>query len=111
MYSKILKITVYTSVVANIVAVAGLYVLQKQFVYANEFSTDSLSNFIGSFYPWFITISSGLAVIMLIYSGYLMMTSAGNIEQVNKGKEYIIGALTGLAFIILAGLIYNTIKI
>lgn len=112
--SKLLKYSYYASVLATVGTVGMKYLISKQVISADggtEFKIESLNVFIADFYPWVITVSISLAVIILIYAGYLMVTSAGNIEQTNKGKEYITGALSGLAFLILAGLIYNSLKI
>jgi len=84
--------------------------IYRQQVSADEFSSKGLVDFMAVFYPWALSVSSGLAVIVLIYSGYLYVTSAGNMEQTNKAKEFIFGALSGLAFLILAAMIYNVIK-
>lgn len=108
----IVKIIYYFSVIFTFCLVGANYLLRNQGIYADElFATSSLDDFVSVFYPWAITVSSALAVVMLIYSGYLFVTSAGNMEQVNKAKEYIVGALSGLAFLILAALIFRTLQL
>jgi len=111
MYGKILKYFYYTLIGLFLLILGSLYLSKNQLIFADEFKSESLDAFVNDFYPWAITISAGLAVIMLIYSGYLYVTSAGNMEQINKAKEYIIGALSGLAFLILAALIFRTISV
>lgn len=107
----------YLSIGVIIFGVAGLYFISKQQISADQpssntlFSSDSLQTFVSSFFPWAVEISGGLAIIVIIYAGYLYVTSAGNVEQTNKAKEYIVGALSGLVFLVLAGLIYQTISI
>lgn len=66
---------------------------------------DSLPEYISNIYNWSIGVAAGLAVIMLIYAGYLYVTSAGNPESINLAKEIIIGAIAGFVFLILAALI------
>jgi len=110
MYAKLLKYSYYLSVLI-ITGIAGFaYFQRKQMIFADEFSSESLSSFMSSFYPWAVTICAGLAIIMLIYSGFLYVTSAGNVEQANRAKEYIIGALSGLVFLILTALIYQSLQ-
>jgi len=48
-----------------------------------------------------------LAVIMIIYGGFLFMTSAGNPEKVKKGKSTILYGLVGLIIALLAFVIVN----
>jgi len=71
----------------------------------------TLEDWIPNFYLWAVGIAGSLAILMLIYAGYLYATSTGNPEQSNLAKEYIIGALSGLAFLLLAFIIYNTVKV
>ncbi|MDA2922147.1 pilin [Patescibacteria group bacterium AH-259-L07] len=40
-----------------------------------------------------------LALVMFIYGGILWMTSGGNAEKIKKGKDTIVWAVIGLAFI------------
>ena len=75
------------------------------------FGGDDLDSWIKNFYIWALGIGSLLAILILMYAGYLLTTSRGNPEQVNLAKEYIIGALSGLAFLLLAAVIYYAIKI
>lgn len=55
---------------------------------------------------WFLNFSSqiggGIAFLLLLYGAFTLMTSAGNPEKVNQGKEIITSALSGLLLIIFA---------
>jgi hypothetical protein len=75
------------------------------------FGGDNLDSWIKNFYTWTLGIGSLLAILILMYAGYLLTTSRGHPEQVNLAKEYIIGALSGLAFLLLAAVIYDAIKV
>lgn len=113
-YSNALKYTYYVAVGLVFLSVSGAFLVKKQYISADGngfFADSSLDAFVNEFYPWAMTISAGLAIIMLIYSGYLFVTSAGNMEQVNKAKEYIVGALSGLAFLMLAAMILRTLQV
>lgn len=46
-------------------------------------------------------ILGGLALLMLIYAGYLYMTSQGNPEQTGRAKDIIIGVVTGIVLLFL----------
>ena len=65
----------------------------------------NIGNYITILYKWVIPFAGGLGVLVLIYAGYLYATSQGNPDSINRAKELIIGALTGLALIILSGII------
>lgn len=47
-------------------------------------------------------IVGSIALLMFVYGGFLWMTSAGNREKVEKGKETLIWATIGLAVIFAA---------
>jgi len=68
-----------------------------------------IGDYITILYNWIIPFAGGLAVLVLIYAGYLYATSQGNPDSVNRAKELIIGAITGLALIILAGVILHNV--
>lgn len=69
----------------------------------------NISNYITILYKWVVPFAAGLAVLMIIYSGYLYITSQGNPDNIKQAKDYIIGALVGLALIILAGVILKNV--
>jgi len=60
-------------------------------------------------YKWAIPLGSALAALVIIYAGYLYATSQGNPDSVKMAKDLIIGALVGLALIILAGVILRNV--
>ncbi len=51
---------------------------------------------------WLLGFVSLVAVVYLIYGGYLWLTAAGNEQRVEKAKQVILQALIGLVIIILA---------
>lgn len=46
-----------------------------------------------------LPLLGGIALLMMIYAGYLYMTSQGNTDQINKAKDIIIGVLVGIVLI------------
>lgn len=58
----------------------------------------------------FILLFLGLiAVIMIIYGGFLYVTSAGNEENVGKGKKILIYAAIGIVIILISFALVNTL--
>ncbi len=58
---------------------------------------------------WALAIAFIAAVIVLIYGGFLYITSAGNTEQAGKGKTAIQNALIGVVIIILSYIIVQIV--
>lgn len=112
-YHNWLSYIYYLSVLIFIGLVGFFYFFKKQLISADPsselFDSSSLQNYLEKFMPWIVSVSGSLAIIVLIYAGYLYVTSAGNVDQVNKAKEFITGTLIGLAFLLSAGLVYNTL--
>lgn len=50
-----------------------------------------------------------LAVIMVIYGGFLYVSSAGNEENVNKAKKILLYAVLGIVVIIISFALVNTL--
>jgi glucose uptake protein GlcU len=52
--------------------------------------------FVARFYVVGLSIVGSIALVFLIYGGYVIMISRGNPEELNKGKSYIYYSLAGL---------------
>lgn len=52
--------------------------------------------FVGTFYGWGLSIIGGVALLFIIYGGYLIVTCQGNPTQLRKGKSYVFYAIAGL---------------
>ncbi len=48
-----------------------------------------------------------VAVIMIIYGGYIYMTSRGNADQAKRGRTILIWAILGLAVVLAASALVN----
>lgn len=56
--------------------------------------------FIKSFLGLGVGIAGGIAFLLILFSGFQMMTSAGNPEKLNAGKELMTSAISGLVLIV-----------
>ena len=54
-------------------------------------------------------VAGVLAVVYLIYTGIIFITSAGDPGAVTKAKRALVGTLTGLVIVLLAQVVVNTI--
>lgn len=61
--------------------------------------TDPLG-FVKTLFGIVLSLSGGIALLLIITSGYQLMTSQGNPEKVQAAKETITSAIAGLLFII-----------
>lgn len=65
------------------------------------------------FVSWFLKLALGLGgitgLIFLIYGGFIVLTSAGNPDNINKGREMIFSTLAGLFLIAFSLIILEVI--
>lgn len=65
--------------------------------------------FVESLFGFILSLSGGIAVLTIMYAGYVFLTSRGNPEAINKGREMIIAAIVGLLFIVFSFVIMETL--
>lgn len=62
--------------------------------------TSNINAFAGFFLPWAIGIGGGISFLLILLSGFIITTSAGNPDKVKAGKELLTAAVSGLLLII-----------
>jgi hypothetical protein len=67
--------------------------------------------FVQKFYGYGIAFVAGLAILMLIWGGYSILTSRGDPHQLNEGRSYIIYAITGLLLAIFGYVFFQYIAV
>lgn len=65
--------------------------------------------FSGWYYNLILPAGTILAGAMIAFGGITYAQSGGDPEKVKRGKEYIFGAISGLALLICAALIVRTL--
>lgn len=85
-------------------------VCTKTFTAIGDIATDP-SGFVTRIFGFLLSISGGIAVLMIIYSGYNFMTSQGNPETVKEARERLTSAIVGLLFIIFSLVILQIIGV
>ena len=84
---------------------------------ANEISTDlgcfpnDPVGFVQKFYGVGLGFVAGIALLALIYGGYIIMTSGGDPARVNNGKSYIYYAIAGLLLAIFGYVFIQTVLV
>ncbi len=56
--------------------------------------------FVGTIFKWALGIGGGVAFLLIVFSGFLIMTSTGNPERLQQGKELMTSAISGLILLI-----------
>lgn len=60
---------------------------------------------------WATGIGAGIAFLLIIYGGFMVMTSSGNPERIRAGQEMLTSAVTGLILLILSVFILKIIGV
>ncbi|TSC87664.1 MAG: Uncharacterized protein G01um10145_967 [Microgenomates group bacterium Gr01-1014_5] len=56
--------------------------------------------FAGWFLGWAIGVSGGLALLLIVFSGFQIMTASGDPQKLQSGRELLTSAISGLILII-----------
>jgi len=62
--------------------------------------TENLGDFAGFLLKWGVGIGGGIAFILIVLSGFMIMTASGNPEKLQAGKELMTSAIMGLIMLI-----------
>lgn len=60
---------------------------------------------------WGMGVAGGIAILLIIYAGYLIMTSAGNPQRLQAGKELLTAAIMGLVLLLFGVFILQLIGV
>lgn len=67
--------------------------------------------FVQKFYGVGLGILGGIAILVIMFGGYTLITSKGNPTQVQKGKEYIMYAIISLVLAIFGFVFLETVAV
>jgi hypothetical protein len=60
------------------------------------------TSFLSTVLMWAVGIGGGIAFLLIIYAGFMIMTAAGNPERLKAGQELLTSALSGLILLVLS---------
>lgn len=63
---------------------------------------DSTDTFMGQVLKWAVGIGGGIAFLLILYAGFMIMSSQGNPERLKAGQELLTSAISGLILLILS---------
>jgi len=92
-------------------ALAGFLVLATPYLArAADDDAKQLVNYVRDFYMGLLLpVGTVLAGFVIMYAGIVYAMSAGDPGKTGVAKEYIIGAVSGLALLLTAAMIINTL--
>ncbi len=83
----------------------------KEYSLQNPLESKSIPDLIGRSITIFIGVSGSFALLMFVYGGFLWLTSQGNTEKVQKGKQVFTWAVIGLVVIFTAYIVLRQVLI
>lgn len=69
------------------------------------------NEFIAFILRWAIGIGGGIAFLLIVYAGFMIMTSSGNPERLKAGQELLTSAISGIVLLIFSVFILNFIGV
>lgn len=67
--------------------------------------------FLGFILGWAIGIAGGIALLLIVYAGVIMITAGGNPEKVQAGKELLTAAIGGFIFLLFSAYILRFVGV
>lgn len=61
--------------------------------------------------PWAMGVAGGIAFVLMIYAGFMIMTSAGDPRRLQAGKELLTAAIMGLLLLVLGAYLLRLIGV
>lgn len=74
-------------------------------------ASGGLNNFVAFYLQFAVGMAGGLALMLMIYSGILLLLSAGDPEKKKVARDYFVSALTGLLLVLFAAYLLEFIGI
>lgn len=68
-------------------------------------------DFVNFVISWALGIGGGIAFLLIIYSGFMIMTASGNPERLQAGRELLTSAISGLILLIFSVFILKLIGV
>ncbi len=72
---------------------------------------DGQEAFLGAILKWGVGVGGGIAFLLIVYSGFMIMSSAGDPERLKAGQELLTSAISGLILLIFSIFILRFIGI
>lgn len=67
--------------------------------------------FLGQLLGWAIGVGGGIAFLLIVYAGFMIMTSSGNPERLKAGQELLTSAISGIILLVFSVLVLNLIGV
>ncbi len=74
-------------------------------------SATDAGEFVGELFKLGIGIAGGIAMLLILFGGFQILTSTGNPEKLNAGKELIGSAIAGLLMILFSTFLLKVIGV
>lgn len=71
----------------------------------------SQEEFLGDLLRWAIGVGGGIAFLLIVYAGFMIMTSSGNPDRLKAGQELLTSAISGLILLIFSVFILNLLGV
>ena len=69
------------------------------------------TSFLSAVLTWAVGIGGGIAFLLIIYAGFMIMTSSGNPERLKAGQELLTSAISGLILLVFSVFVLKFIGI
>ena len=76
----------------------------------NQVCVTWIGDYIGEIFNYVVAVAGILAVVVMMFGGFLWLMSGGNQERAANGKAYIASALSGLVLVLFSYTLLNFVN-
>ncbi len=69
------------------------------------------NTFLSDILKWAVGVGSGIAFLLMLYAGFMIMTASGNPERIKAGQELLTSAIAGLILLVFSVFILRFIGV
>lgn len=83
---------------------------QRIQVLESRSGAELIYTYVGTIYKWAAGVIGIVCVLIIVFSGIQIMVAGGNSDAIGESKKHIVQSLSGLAVLLLSGLILYSIN-
>jgi hypothetical protein len=107
---KLIAILLFAALLTPAVAFAQVNACRPAPSGGNATTNPQIGQCVNQIYLWALGAAGVLALIMMIYGGYEVMTASGNATRATNGKSYIYSSIIGIVILLGAYLLLSVIN-
>ena len=69
------------------------------------------NEYLGDILGWAVGVGGGIAFLLIVYAGFMIMSSSGNPDRLKAGQELMTSAISGIVLLVLSVFVLRVIGV